>query len=171
MLLAITMVFATGCASIVSKSNYPFTVNTTPVGADVTVTDKKGRNVYRGLTPAQMSLKSGAGFFSKASYLVTLELDGFEKQQAQVNFSLDGWYIGNVLFGGLIGILIVDPATGAMWKLKTEFIDITLHESAIAEHLSQTETDEWYPEIMVYDIKNIPESWKPNIIPISNQTR
>jgi hypothetical protein len=30
---------------------------------------------------------------------------------------MDGWYIGNILFGGLIGILIVDPLTGAMWKL------------------------------------------------------
>jgi hypothetical protein len=30
---------------------------------------------------------------------------------------IDGWYFGNLLFGGLIGILIVDPATGAMWKL------------------------------------------------------
>jgi hypothetical protein len=30
---------------------------------------------------------------------------------------MDGWYIGNILFGGVIGFLIVDPATGAMWKL------------------------------------------------------
>ncbi len=31
--------------------------------------------------------------------------------------TLDGWYIGNIIFGGLIGFLIVDPLTGAMWKL------------------------------------------------------
>lgn len=30
---------------------------------------------------------------------------------------MDGWYMGNLLFGGFIGFLIVDPATGAMWKL------------------------------------------------------
>ena len=30
---------------------------------------------------------------------------------------LNGWYIGNVVFGGLIGLLIVDPETGAMWRL------------------------------------------------------
>ena len=39
---------------------------------------------------------------------------------------LNAWYWGNILFGGLIGWLIVDPATGAMWKLKDEF---TLHLS------------------------------------------
>ena len=31
--------------------------------------------------------------------------------------SLSGWYWGNIVFGGLIGMLIVDPATGAMYKL------------------------------------------------------
>ena len=30
---------------------------------------------------------------------------------------VDSWYFGNILFGGLIGMLIIDPATGAMWKL------------------------------------------------------
>lgn len=30
---------------------------------------------------------------------------------------MNGWYIGNLLFGGIIGLLIVDPATGAMWTL------------------------------------------------------
>ena len=40
-------------------------------------------------------------------------IDTIEKQ-------LDGWYIGNILFGGLIGLLIVGPATGAMWKLPSE---------------------------------------------------
>lgn len=31
--------------------------------------------------------------------------------------NLNGWYFGNILFGGPLGILIVDPASGAMWKL------------------------------------------------------
>lgn len=30
---------------------------------------------------------------------------------------MDGWYVGNIIFGGLIGLLLVDPITGAMWKL------------------------------------------------------
>lgn len=31
--------------------------------------------------------------------------------------SMSGWYIGNILFGGLIGMLAVDPVTGAMYVL------------------------------------------------------
>jgi hypothetical protein len=30
---------------------------------------------------------------------------------------MDGWYLGNIVFGGLVGLLVVDPLTGAMWKL------------------------------------------------------
>ncbi|KGQ53534.1 hypothetical protein IO44_11000, partial [Gallibacterium anatis str. Avicor] len=33
---------------------------------------------------------------------------------------IDGWYIGNILFGGIVGLLIVDPITGAMYKLPPE---------------------------------------------------
>ncbi|HCA7379988.1 TPA: hypothetical protein MX316_006554, partial [Pseudomonas aeruginosa] len=33
---------------------------------------------------------------------------------------VSGWYWGNILIGGLIGMLIVDPATGAMYSLPDE---------------------------------------------------
>jgi hypothetical protein len=31
--------------------------------------------------------------------------------------TIDGWYWGNLLIGGIIGMVFVDPLTGAMWKL------------------------------------------------------
>ena len=37
----------------------------------------------------------------------------------------NGWYLaGNFIFGGLLGWLIVDPATGAMWNLKPHHTSI-----------------------------------------------
>lgn len=30
---------------------------------------------------------------------------------------MNGWYMGNILIGGLVGMLVVDPASGAMWSL------------------------------------------------------
>lgn len=59
------------------------------------------------------TLKAGSGFFRGERYVVTATLDG-ETGTATLTPGMDGWYIGNILFGGLIGILIVDPATGAM---------------------------------------------------------
>ena len=31
--------------------------------------------------------------------------------------TIDGWYWGNLFLGGILGMLAVDPATGAMWAL------------------------------------------------------
>jgi len=125
------ILFISGCASIVSKSNYPVAINSIPDGATITITAKNGQQIYKGETPTTVTLKSGAGFFTGASYKVTFEKPGYEAQTAVIEKELDGWYIGNVLFGGLIGFLIVDPATGAMWKLP-DGISVTLEEKVSA---------------------------------------
>ncbi|HET9824282.1 MAG TPA: hypothetical protein VFP87_03045, partial [Chitinophagaceae bacterium] len=104
-LIAVTTLFCIGCASIVSKSAWPFSVDTTPSGARVVVTNKKGAEVYRGRTPAAMKLKSGAGFFAKESYVVELSMQGYETRKINVECKLNGWYFGNIIFGGLIGML------------------------------------------------------------------
>ena len=56
------------CASIVSKSRYPVAISSVPVGANITITDKHGKEVFSGVAPTAVTLKSGAGYFSKASY-------------------------------------------------------------------------------------------------------
>lgn len=142
------------CASIVSKSSWPLTVNTNPNGAKVEITDKKGVVVYNGNTPATMSLKSGAGFFSKQSYKVKLTLDGYGEKIIPVECTLNGWYIGNIVFGGLIGLLIVDPATGAMYKLDREVINETFTKT--------TSSNE--PSLRIMNINDLPESMKTHLV-------
>ena len=122
LLPVITLLLLSGCASIVSKSNWPFSVDSSPSGAQVSITNRKGVEVYRGRTPAAMSLKSGSGFFTKESYTVTLSMNGYDTKKVNVECKLNGWYFGNVLIGGLIGMLIVDPLTGAMYKLDNDGI-------------------------------------------------
>ncbi len=51
------------------------------------------------------------------SYKIKFSKAGYGDQVVVVRGKLDGWYFGNILFGGLIGMLIVDPITGKMWKL------------------------------------------------------
>lgn len=58
------------CASIVSKSSYPLSINSTPSNATISITDKKGQEIFLGNTPAVVKLKAGSGFFSKAEYQV-----------------------------------------------------------------------------------------------------
>lgn len=73
--------------------------------------------LMEGRTPATVTLDSSSGFFSGADYRVVFSKDGYHQQTFPLNSSLDGWYVANILFGGLIGLFIVDPATGAMWSL------------------------------------------------------
>ena len=43
---------------------------------------------------------------------------------------MDGWYAGNILIGGLLGLLIIDPATGSMWKLD-ESVQVALKQQPV----------------------------------------
>ena len=70
-----------------------------------------------------VSLEPKRGFFSGQTYKVRLELQGYRTDEIVLRPQLSGWYLGNILFGGLIGLLIVDPATGAMWNITPERVD------------------------------------------------
>ena len=153
-----SILFLTGCASIVSKSSWPITINSSPSEAKISIKDKKGIEIYTGNTPATLKLKSGAGFFSKARYQVTFEKVGYDKKVVPVEFKLNGWYFGNIIFGGPLGLLIIDPATGAMFKLETEFLNETLSKS-----VANADTK----ELKLLDINKIPAEWKNHLILVS----
>jgi hypothetical protein len=124
-LLILAMVV--GCATIMGKSS-PETLNirSNPDQASVTITDEKGTKIFEGKTPTTVSLGKKKGYFSGKKYSVKFCKDGCNDQTVTIDTKLTGWYFGNIIFGGLIGILIVDPATGGMWTLDTNELDVTL---------------------------------------------
>lgn len=71
-----------------------------------------------GRTPASVTLSTRRGYFRGESYSVTTELAGHEPRHSKIEPSLDPAYLFNVLLGGLVGMLVVDPATGAMWRFE-----------------------------------------------------
>jgi len=113
--LSTTILFSS-CASIVSKSEYPVSLTSSPSGCQVAV-KKNGTVIYQGVTPTMVTLSASKGFFQPAKYQIEFSKKGVATQTIPLTADLDGWYFGNVFFGGLLGLLIVDPATGAMWKL------------------------------------------------------
>ena len=118
--LAIALIpclFLTSCASILSKSQYPVAITSSPSGAKFTVTNDTGVVVHQGTTPSTVTLPASAGYLKAASYTVEFSRKGNSSQSIQINAKVDGWYFGNLLLGGLIGMVVVDPLTGAMWKL------------------------------------------------------
>ncbi len=111
------VLMGSGCASIVSKSDWPVKIDSNPTGAKVAIKDQMGLEVRSGTTPMTTVLPSKAGFLKAATYQITFEKEGYTQTTAPFSARMNEWYIGNIIFGGLIGCCIVDPATGAMWKL------------------------------------------------------
>ena len=118
----LTLLLGSGCASIVSKSNYPVTLDTNPTGLEIEVADSKGKVLVRGTSPVHLNLESSRGYFSSGNYTLRTVGAGSGNHAMLVRASLDPWFFGNLLFGGLIGMLIVDPITGAMYELEKEYV-------------------------------------------------
>lgn len=155
--LVVSLIILSSCASILSKSTYPLSINSNPNNAKVSITDKRGKEIFLGTTPAIVKLKAGDGFFSKAEYQVRFSSPGYDEKIVPITFKIDGWYFGNILIGGVLGMLIVDPATGAMWKIETEFLDETLSRTGASNT----------PEIRIVDVKDIPQDWKYHLVKVN----
>jgi hypothetical protein len=118
-----------GCASIVGERNQTLNISSNPQGANVVIRDKHNKTIYQGRTPTTVSLEKSDGFFSGQRYLVTMYGDQENKETIVVKAHPNAWYVmGNLLFGGLIGWLIVDPATGAMWELYPNEVHASLYD-------------------------------------------
>jgi len=115
--IALAIAMLSGCASIVNHSPNPVTITSFPDRADFIVVNQKGKTIHSGTTPATITLKPDAGYFRGENYSLKFQKDGFGPQNTPLNANLNGWYWGNLFFGGVIGMLIVDPLTGAMWVM------------------------------------------------------
>lgn len=141
----------TGCATIVGDKEQSITINSSPSNANVLITDERSMEVHSGNTPTTVQLrKSDGSYFGGKTYTIELSKDGYESRTMMINSSPNGWYIGgNILLGGLIGWLIVDPLTGAMYNLTPDSINASLGESVAT-------TNDGDSEITLVLIEDVP---------------
>jgi hypothetical protein len=99
------------------KSKWPVSVSSYPESAKFSITNESGVKIHTGATPAVVNLKSSSGYFNGETYKVNFTKEGYQETISTIDSEINGWYFGNLLFGGFIGLLIVDPASGAMFKL------------------------------------------------------
>lgn len=96
---------------------------------EYTVTDRAGIQVASGVTPDVISLASGQRFFRKQEYHINIERTSKDELEIVSPYYVESLYAGNILFGWLIGLFIVDPATGAMYRPAKSIIDTTFTDN------------------------------------------
>lgn len=129
-----------GCASIIGDSQYPVTINSSPTNVAFEIRNRAGNPVYSGTTPDTVTLKSSSGYFKGEQYAIHFNKSGHEEKTETLPSQVSGWYWGNILLGGLVGMLIVDPATGAMYKLPPE-VTVKLQSQDTDESLTIMSVD------------------------------
>ena len=127
-LMALTLF--SGCASIVGSERQTLPINSTPPDAEILIVDEAGWTTYRGRTPDRVELgKSDGRYWGGKQYSIAISKRGYLTQRVKVGTHPNALYLGgNLVFGGLIGWLIIDPPTGKMYELSSDGIEVTLQK-------------------------------------------
>lgn len=113
---ASTILMTTSCATIISGSKQTVKFSSTPSEATVFIDE-----VEVGKTPYETKLER------KREYAVMIKLDGYKPYETKLTKKFNAWFLGNIAFGGLIG-LIIDPITGAMYNLTPKELNAQLEQ-------------------------------------------
>jgi len=115
-LTLLSALMLTSCATIVCGSKQEVSFNSTPANASIFINE-----VEVGKTPFKTKLERNK------EHSVVIKLDGFKPYETKLTKKFNAWYIGNIVFGGLIG-LIVDPVTGAIYQLSPKDVNAQLEQ-------------------------------------------
>ena len=112
--LVLASAVVAACASIMHGTSQQVGINSQPVGATVTVDSQTV-----GVTPVAAKLAR------KRTHRVTVTMQGYEPFAMVTTRKTSGWVWGNIVFGGLIG-LIVDASTGGLYDVRPEEVNAQL---------------------------------------------
>jgi hypothetical protein len=101
----ISVLGLSACASIVHGTKQTISVRSAPSNALI---ELDGHAV--GKTPKTVKLSR------KSDHELSLSLPGYKTETIHFDHEMSGWFLGNLFFGGLIGI-IIDASNGAMYHL------------------------------------------------------
>jgi hypothetical protein len=157
-MMAIPALVLCNCATIFGGARpKEVKLDSNPSGATVSVRDKNGAVIHSGVTPTSVTLARSTGYFKPAHYQLTFQKKGYAQQNVDLRASMNPWYIGNIVFGGLIGLVIVDPLTGAMWTLDSDY---TAQMGTTAMNTSDSQT------IQIVERSKIPKEWESHLVAV-----
>lgn len=111
----------TSCATIICGSTQKVSFNSNPSNASIYIDDFEV-----GKTPFQTKLER------RKDHKVVIKLDGFKPYETRLTRTFNAWYLGNVIFGGLVG-LIIDPISGAVYQLTPSQVNAQLEQGTVAK--------------------------------------
>lgn len=154
--------FTQSCASIIGENTQLIGISSTPEEASIKIVDEKSVSIFTGKTPTNVTLhKSDGSYFGGKNYLVTISKEGFQPVDVQIKSKPNGWYLGgNLVFGGLIGWLIVDPLSGAMYNLSPEHVNAELPEKTASQSVLNNYS------ISIVLVENVPDKLKDKMVKI-----
>ncbi|WP_304344574.1 PEGA domain-containing protein [Chryseobacterium koreense] len=140
LIATLAILTTTSCATIISGSKQTVKFASTPSDAKIFIDE-----VEVGKTPFETKLER------KKEYQVTIELDGYKPYATKLTKEFNAWYLGNILFGGLVG-LVVDPITGAIYNLSPNEINAQMKQGAAFKNSKN--------EVFIAVSLKIDENWK-----------
>ena len=149
-LLAVALIAAllAGCASIIHGSRQDVRVTSVPSGAVVRV----NLNNQATTTPGVLTLNR-----KEIGYVLTFEKQGYKPVEVSLRRTVDGWLFGNILFGGLIG-LVIDFASGSSYKLTPDEVSTVLTQMNVS--LKDTKKGDL---LVVVDMERLPKQARERI--------
>ena len=115
----IICVFIMSCSSILSESNYSVLIDSEPQGARYELykmDNDKNILLETGFTPSTVIVSAGSPYFIKNQYQVHFTKPGYQENIVMIRGGIDEMYWVNILNAG-IGMLLVDPLSGAMYEI------------------------------------------------------
>lgn len=117
--MALVVLSATGCATIVNGSRQNVVINTNVSSSMIRIYDSTGKLVSEGRGNLATSLKRARDKFEEENYTVKVTTPNGQTRTFEINSELSMWYpVGNLLVFGIPG-WIVDSFTEAKYKLRT----------------------------------------------------
>lgn len=130
LLLGLTLFVANGCASIFNGNASMLSIMTNPENATVTIKGSQSGEKIVQHTPCSITLSKGS------DYMVKIDFAGYQSENIIIRRDIAGWFWGNLLLGGVIG-MVIDYGTNNMWTHSPSNINIDLTKlSSLPETIS-----------------------------------
>lgn len=156
-LFSTASLFLSSCATIVSSRQIVTKIDSTPSKLAYKVKDAEGVVVSEGVTPSSATLNRSPGYFRAGTYTVEISKKGKIIGTETITASLNGWYFGNILIGGLIGMVIVDPLTGPMYRMPES---VTVSTTAMTASTTQPQS------LQIVDISTLSQQERSKLVRI-----